>query len=241
MVSSSLLCGKTCQYAVRIVFLIFIVVVTSYFFWANNKEGFEEQAKPAVAAPVVAPVRTVTDTKKMIEEIFMDLYRREPTAKELQFYTEYAADKPTITKGQLTDVIESTNPDIAKSLEQGSTKPIIAAGDPEQAVIEAYSEILFRMPSPSELKKYADMLKTDAKFNKDRLVFILMSTDEYLRMEKTQTNSVYSSLPGGVTDRQVTMIIERIYSEVSGRTYVDPESMKFFKKKFLEMDLDEVK
>jgi len=240
MVVSTLLCGKTCKYVTRIVFLVFIIIVTGYFIWLNNKEE-KEIRKELFQQQQINESAKESDITKMIKEIFMDLYKRPPNLKEIQFYTEYASDKPTITKGQLMDVIESTNPEISKTFEPTNTNPIISANDPEQIVIEAYSEVLFRMPSPTELKKYSDMLKKDSKFTKDRLVFILMSTEEYMRMEKTQTNTVYSNLPGGVTDRQVTMTIERIYRDVSGQSYVDQDTMRFFKKKFLEFEMDEVK
>jgi len=194
----------------RIVFLVFVVITTCYFFWVNDKK------------------ETFTQTT-VIEDIYMELYNRKPSPKELQFYSDYASQNPNITKAQLKDVIASTSPTMAKSLAEPSAGTL--SKDPEQVVIEAYNEVLARMPTPSEMKKYINV-------GYDRLIMILMSTDEYARLQKTQTNTVYANISGDATDRQVTMIIEDLNKEVTGSSYVDPDTMGFYKKKFLEMNHD---
>jgi hypothetical protein len=199
----------------------------------NGKEHFED-----VAAPV-AP-------EQMIKKIYADLYERLPTPKELAFYLEYVKQTPDITYGKLADVIEASSSSLGavtntKGVEVPSDMIVTSTKQPEQLVIEAYGDILMRMPSPAELQKYTKMIRDDKTFTRERLVVILMATDEYMRTEKTQTNTVYSNLGGAVTDRQITMTIEEINKQVTGTSYVDPDTMRFYKRKFLELELDQVK
>ena len=227
----------TCKYALRVVFLVFIIVVTSYFFWMNSRERDTEHFEDG---PAMSP-------DQMIKKIYADLYDRLPTTRELAFYLEYVKQNANITEGQLADVIDASASSLGGD-ENADGKAEVPSDmiktsmkEPEQVVIEAYGDILFRMPSPAELSKYTKMIRDDKTFTRERLVALLMATDEYMRMEKTQTNMVYSNLGGAVTDRQITMTIEKINEEVTGSSYVDPDTMRFYKRKFLEFDLDEVK
>ena len=58
-------------------------------------------------------------------------------------------------------------------------------------------------------------------------------------MEKTQTNKVYSNLMGGVTDRQLTLIVTTSYKDVTGDELNDADTLKFLKKKLVQFNLDQ--
>jgi hypothetical protein len=84
------------------------------------------------------------------------------------------------------------------------------------------------------------MLKQDPTFNTDKLKQILYGSEEYNRLEKTQSNQVYSNLIGGVTDRQITLITMTHYKAVTGKEGIDPSELVFLKKKLVDFNLDEV-
>jgi hypothetical protein len=226
-------CNETCQLITRIVFLVFIVALSGYFFWINEKVS---DGKPLT--PTEAFVEERGSQEKLVAQIYIDLYKRPPNTKELHFWMEYLSDKPNMTSMQLTDIIESISPNLVDTLSKRDAQ-LIAAKEVDLVIFEAFNEILMRNPSPTEFQKYQKLMVDDATFTRDKLVHALMSLGEYIRMEKTQTNTIHSNLPGNLTDRQITMIIVKIHQEVTGLMYVDEDNMNFFKKKFLELDMNE--
>jgi hypothetical protein len=74
----------------------------------------------------------------------------------------------------------------------------------------------------------------------DRLIQLLVASDEYVRLQKLQLNSYNAGLLGGVTDRQISLTVDQIFSEVSNKE-LDSETKQFLKKKFIEFKLDESK
>lgn len=231
---------RTCQFIVRILFLVLIVALSAYLFWANERLPDHQtitETKLELKENTIKETFSEPSMESTITEIYMELYSRPPNSKELQFYLEYTADKEGITKSQLKDVIESSSPSLAKSLEVQESD-LLFSDTPQNEIFEAYNEILFRNPTPTEYAKYRDLLAT-AGFDKEKLIQALMSTNEYLRMERTQTNAIYSNLPGGLTDRQITMKITDMYQSVAKTNYIDEDTMHFFKRKFLEMNLNE--
>ncbi len=213
-----MICSRTCQLITRYVFLLFIVLVTAYFFISNEKtEKFENSVQ----------------WDKVITTIYMDLFKRPPNAGELKFYIGYVQNNPNISQLELQIVIESSADEVAKTIES-NVKSIAQIENAELMIIQTFNELLDRNPTPIELNKYKE-------YTRDKLVYAVISSDEYVRMEKTQSNEIYSTLPGGITDRQITMKISNVYQTVTGKTYIDEDTMRFFKQKFLEMNLDEAK
>ena len=84
------------------------------------------------------------------------------------------------------------------------------------------------------------MMKNDKTFTQDKLVQILVSSSEYSRFEKLQTNEANGTVLGGVTDRQISLSVDTIYAQITGEQ-IDEDTLKFLKKKFIESELDEDK
>ncbi len=177
------------------------------------------------------------DVSDMVTSAYMDMFNRPPTAEEMQFFSDYASNKPGISRAQLADVISSTAPMLEKNYKQATTQ---TAGF-EVIITDSFNTILYRNPSPLEMSRYLALFQQDTGFSKDKLQFILMASDEYQRLQKTQTNSIYSNLPGQMTDRQLTMIITQMYLNVTGSAVIDEDTMRFLKKRYLEMNMDDNK
>lgn len=224
----------------RVVFLLFVVVLSVYFVYLNNsmnsrKEHFTE-CKTDQAEKL---------TSEKVDKVVIDAYKaefkRDPTAKEIAFFQAYAIEKrPTET--QLIAIIKSSGEIISKAYQTESAQSMVlrSAFGTEDEVIEVYNEILGRNPDEEELYNFAKMLKDDKTFNLEKLKQILYGSEEHYRLEKTQTNMAYSSLAGGVTERQIILVVMTHYKQVTGNTTIEPEDLRFLKKKLVEFNMDEV-
>lgn len=219
----------------RLIFLLFITIVAVCFMYMNTKEEFEEQKLP----------KEKVELEKIIVDLYAEIYvndprRSAPTKSAIDFYYEYAKQRD-LTREQLKDIIAASNDALAYSfVNTGITQEMMnTAFGTEDDVIEIYNSILLRNPDDVELYNYAKLLKEDSTFTKDKLKEIIFSSEEYARMEKTQTNSAYAFQMGGVTDRQISMIVRKLYEDVSGNKELDEDTFRFLKKKFREFNLDE--
>lgn len=241
------------QTVARIVFLLFIIIISVYFMFINQRQVHErftaveitadDKNKGATEAVLPSDKESIT---KVIIDIYAILYkgdlkRSKPSQKAIDFYYDYTT-KRSVTKSDLQDIIESSAPALEKSFNDGSSqiKTTIEVFGTEDDVMELYNEILFRNPDEAELYTFAKMLKQDKSFSIDKLKQLLFSSEEYKRLEKTQLNTVYSNLIGGVTDRQLTLIVTTIYADVVGAKAIDSDLLKFLKKKLIEFNLNEV-
>lgn len=175
-----------------------------------------------------------------ITEIYLDLYKNPPSKQELAFYTDFVKTRD-ITRDQLLDVIDASAPTLQKTFytakDANSFDEIFGN---ENEIIEAYNETLDRNPDREELYNFAKMLKNDTTFNISKLRQILIASEEFKRLERTQSNKVYVNLQSNITDRQLTMLVSKIYMDVTGKEYLDEDTLKFLKKKLIEFELDEV-
>jgi hypothetical protein len=236
----------------RIVFLLFIIIISVYFMFINQRHDNErftdgEITSDDTTTGKIEPV--LPSDKNSITKVIIDIYanlykgdleRSKASQKAIDFYYDYTT-KRKVTKSDLQDIIESSALILEKSFNDGSskiktTKEVFGT---EDDVIELYNEILFRNPDEAELYTFSKMLKQDAAFSIDKLKQLLFSSEEYKRFEKTQVNRVYSNLIGGVTDRQLTLIITTIYADVVGAEAIDSDLLKFLKKKLIELNLNE--
>lgn len=214
----------------RIVFLLFIVVLSVYFLFLNkNLEHFEEQQ--------------TLDTQKVTEIVkstYTSTYKREATDKEIAFFLAYNIEKKP-TKEELVQTITSSADIIEKSYQQDGKKNLVldAAYGTEDEVNEIFNAILNRNPDEDEMLSFAKQLKEDKDFNLEKLKQVLYASEEYQRLIKTQSNLAYSNLVGGVTDRQITLIVSTNYKQVVGKETIDPDELHFLKKKLVEFNLDE--
>lgn len=231
------------QLVSRIIFLLFIVIISVYFMFSNNKNVTEKfvdgETEPE---PFLETDKDTVIT--IIKELYMEIYsndidRNIPSQKAIDFYYDYASQR-TITRSDLKDIIQSSAPALERTLNDGDApRPPNETFGTEDDVQEAYNEILFRNPDENELYSFSKMVGTDKSFNIEKLKKILFASDEYKRLEKTQSNTVYSNLMGNVTDRQLALIITNIYKQVNGNDSIDNDTMSFLKKKFIEFNLDE--
>jgi hypothetical protein len=96
-----------------------------------------------------------------------------------------------------------------------------------------------RNPDRRELYSFAKMMKDDPTFTMDKLRQVLIASEEFKRMERTQNNKVYVNLQSNITDRQLTMQVTKLHNDVTGKDYIDEDTLKFLKKKFVQFDLNE--
>jgi hypothetical protein len=243
-------------------FLFVITALCVYFIMVNkpgtSKEHFaqaqQQQAVTQAPTPVVPKAGSISDdddkvkglggmpeayNKDLIKKIYQDLFKRDPVDEEVKFYLDYIKTR-TITETQLIEVISTTAPILRKTIPEQSLMSNTVFGT-EDEVILAYNQILDRNPNVQELKFNASKMKTDKNFTMDKLIQLLVASEEYSRLQKMQVNTAYGTLLGGVTDRQITLTVQKIYSDVANGKEADRDTEKFLKKKFVEFNLDEKK
>jgi len=219
------------QTVARMVFLLFIIIISVYFMFMNQRnnhplpqvrERFTTEEDVEVNGEASSSVtqeeaqdqllpKDKESITKIIIEIYGELYKGDlkkskPSQQAIDFYYDYTT-KRSVTRSDLQDVIESSAPALEKTFNDGSAPNNTSATEvfgTEDDVVELFNEILFRNPDDVELYSFAKMLKQDKSFSIDKLKQLLYTSEEYKRLEKTQTNTAYSSLIGGVTDRQLT-------------------------------------
>lgn len=179
------------------------------------------------------------EVQKVIIDIYQELYKTPPSSEELAFYTEYAQSR-NITKEKLKEIIETSAPTLQKTFysKKYANTPDEIFGM-ENEIIEVYNELLMRNPDRQELYSFAKMMSEDNTLTLDKLRQILIASEEFKRMEKTQNNKVYVNLQSNITDRQLTIQVTKLYSQVTGKDYVDEDTLKFLKRKFVEFELNE--
>lgn len=179
------------------------------------------------------------EIQKVVVDIYEDLYKTQPTSEELAFFTEYAQSR-NITKAKLREIIETSAPTLQKTFysKRNADTPDEIFGM-ENEIIEVYNELLMRNPDRQELYSFAKMMSQDDTLTLDKLRQILIASEEFKRMEKTQNNRVYVNLQSNITDRQLTIQVTKLYSQVTGKDYLDEDTLKFLKRKFVEFELNE--
>jgi hypothetical protein len=215
----------------RIIFLVFIVILSVYFVHLNKSLTGKEHFSQPLNTEQVAQV-----TKDTIRKEF----KREATPQEITFFQAYAIEKKP-TEQDLVMTIKSSTDIVNKAYEKQAPQHIALkeAYGTEDEVTEVYNDILMRLPDDDELLHFSRMLKEDKSFNLEKLKQMLYGSEEYQRLEKTQSNQVYSNLIGGVTDRQITLIVTTHYKKIVGKDAIDPSELHFLKKKLLEFNMDE--
>ena len=204
----------------------------------KNKQG-NDPKDPLPKAPPEYITKDDASVKKAVIQAYQELYQTPPEKEELDFYTEYVKSR-NVTKEQLKEVIETSAPTLQKTFysKRNANTPDEIFGM-ENEIIEVYNELLDRNPDRRELYSFAKMMKEDANFNLDKLRQVLIASEEFKRMERTQNNKVYVNLQSNITDRQLTMQVSKIYTNVTGQDYLDEDTLKFLKKKFVEFELNE--
>lgn len=181
-----------------------------------------------------------TDDKAAVAEInsiYKELFQTPPSEEEIAFYTDYIKNR-NVTRDSLREVIATSAPALRKTI-PSKNRGLLETIGTEKDVIMVFNEVLQRNPDREELYQFSLMLKDDKTFNVDKLKQILIVSEEYKRMEKTQSNIAFTSLRGEVTDRQLTMLVYKLYKDVTQKEYVDEDTLRFLKKKYTEFNLDD--
>lgn len=230
----------------RFVFLFFIISISVYFMFVNKNfadelvEKFEEKKKEEQLS------KDKQKLAELVKQLYIEIYKddinnNQPSQKAVDFYVDYAMQR-NLTRADFKEVIQGSAPALERTFKDSSAKspPPNEVFGTEDEVTELYNEILFRNPDEAELYTFAKLVKTDATFSLEKLKQILYASEEYRRLEKTQTNTVYSNLMGGVTDRQLDLIVATTYKNITGKDDLDTDTKKFLRKKLLSFNLNEV-
>lgn len=239
----------------KIVFLLFVIFISGYVMFNNNTvslEGFEnnkksdtktttppkdeKQEKPSVPQ---TPVKGEKSLTQKVTEIYKELYGADPKPAETAFYVKFFTNRET-TPEYMKEIISTSAPTLQKTLKAGSL-PLIpdTPQGTEDEVIAIFNEILERHPDAEELQYYSTFIKGNPA-NLEKMKVLLVQSNEYKRLQKLQNNTAYGYLLGGITDRQLTLMVVSVYNQVAGGgNKLDDDTMKFLKKKYLEFQLDE--
>lgn len=243
----------------KIVFLVFVIFISGYVMF-NNKtvslERFENdkklddekqtsttkaseakvEEKPTIPQEPVVGEKSIT--QKVIE-VYKELYGADPKPAETAFYVKFFNNRET-TPEYMKEIISTSAPTLQKTLKAG-TLPLIpdTPQGTEDEVIAIFNEILERHPDAEELQYYSTFMKSNPA-NVEKMKLLLLQSNEYKRLQKLQNNTAYGYLLGGITDRQLTLMVVSVYNQVAGSgNKLDDDTMKFLKKKYLEFQLDE--
>ena len=214
----------------RAIFLIFIVVLSVYFLFLNKSFSTKEHFANMDSAKV----------DSIVKDTYIKEFKREPTEKELIFFQAYAIEKDPNDE-QLVQAIKSSADIVNKAYSPDSSPIFQEAYGTEDEVTEIFNSILNRLPDDNELSTFSKLLKEDRDFTLEKLKQLLYGSEEFNRLQKTQSNQVYGNLIGGVTDRQITLIVMTNYKKIVGKdtANIDSDELKFLKKKLVEFNLDE--
>jgi len=199
------------------------------------------QQTPSITSttPTPGPIKSNKSLSEMVKDAYKDLYGAEPKREELDFYVKFFQNRDPSPE-YLREIISTSAPTLQKTLTTG-TKPDIPDTPlgTEKQVIDIYEHILERHPNAEELAYYSAFIKQSPD-NIEKMKVLLLQSNEYKRLQQLQDNTAYGHLLGGVTDRQVTIQLNKVYSEVGGNPdTLDEDTFKFLKKKFLEFELNE--
>jgi hypothetical protein len=235
------------KFVSKVVFLGFVVTLAVYIVTAgidpksSVREMFENvpknvnaETKNIITTPVVKqPLR------QQITNVYVDLFGLGPNKEELSFYEKFFKNS-NASMDYIKEVISISAPTLKKTLKVGKTVTSydIANGS-EDEVIAIFNEILDRNPDVEELRYYSTFIKQGPS-HVEKMKLLLLHSEEYKRLQKMQSNLAFGQLLGGITDRQLTLMVNTIYDNITNTSNkLDDETLKFLKKKYLEFELDE--
>jgi hypothetical protein len=108
-----------------------------------------------------------------------------------------------------------------------------------RSVIRVFNEFLGRNPNTSELFKYYRKM-TDDKIDEKKLGKVLENTDEYKRTQTIANNMTNNDVAVTMNTQQIDTEIIDIYSSLFNKN-PDDITIKYFRKKYMEMDFDKKK
>lgn len=187
---------------------------------------------------VKKPIIVDADIPKVIDDLYMETFGTLPTSEEKDFYIKFFKGTES-TRQQMKEVIVTSAPSLVKIMKTGvpvNLDKTLTDGTEEQ-VISIFNQILERNPSEKELQYFSAFIK-ESPAQIERMKIILLQSQEYKRLSNMQTNLANGQLLGGLTEKQITVIVKSIYKELNPEP-LDDDTLRFLKKKYLEFKLDE--
>ena len=233
----------------KLIFLTFVVVIAGYIMYTNNNptiERFEatKAVQPTKKTPTTKPspqptTTSLKSTEQRVREVYKDLFGGDAKEEEVNFYVRFFKDRE-VDDNYMRDIISSSAPTLQKTLKTG-TQPLIpnTPQGTEDEVIAIFNDILERHPDAEELQYYASFIK-DNNANIEKMKVLLLQSSEYKRLQQLQDNKANGFLLGGITDKQLMLMVNDVYSQVGGNPdKLDEDTFKFLKKKYLEFQLNQ--
>lgn len=248
----------------KIVFLVFILAIALYIMFDNKSpkiiEKFENtpvalqatavpQPNDITSTPLTTPVSGILSTsaqqkndnktpRQIIIDVYKELYGADPNDNEIAFYVKFFEGKEPC-HDYIKEIIATSAPTLQKTLKAGvlPTVPDTPIGN-EREVIAIFKDILDRFPDTEELQYYTTFAQ-QGPANIQKMKVMLIESAEYRRLQSMQNNVAYGQLIGGVTDRQLTLMVTNVYNSLTGLgDKIDNETMQFLKRKYLEFQLN---
>lgn len=194
------------------------------------------------------------DYRQTIVTSFNTVLGRDPQEYEVQMYRDYMSspyDTTSVTSRlqkstEFKKVVEtyasgpgaiddSTADQTVKSMDLAKRLEIY------RSVLSIYEKNLDRLPSMVELNYYTAKLATDKSFTLDKIALIIQASKEYTILKKNQTNTVNAELEGSITDAQLTLMVNEIYTSMFNGERPSKVFEDFIKVKFVEYKMNEPK
>lgn len=179
--------------------------------------------------------------RQQIIDVYYELFKENPSEEVIDFYTKFFRKRQD-NLDNMKETISTSAPSLKKTLTTGKSSYLAPETDEgtEDEVIAIYEQILQRHPNNQELAHFAIYVKEDPLVNMEKLKVLLTQSEEYKRLKSMQSNVPYGHLLGGVTDRQITLMVTSIYDDITKNgDKLDEDTFKFLKKKYLEFQMNE--
>jgi hypothetical protein len=137
-------------------FVLVITIIIIFFLISKRREHFMSQDE--------------------ITRIFIQLYSKPPNTAELKFYTDYFAERSSMTDDEIANVIKSSYPHLSA---QGTA----VSSDMQELthmsnISLAFQVVYQRMPSENEVLLYKNYMMEHPQTNFDSLVQLIKSSEE---------------------------------------------------------------
>lgn len=218
-----------------------IVVLAVYFIYTNEKQrdGIKERFEDGTAY--------VTS----INQVFNTLLGRDAKSDEIPKY-QAMMKSPADTKDVVSALAETTEYKAVLGKGENKNVTLVLSDDKKiqvdfakrmelyKTIMQVYEDTLHRLPNKDELDYYTYSMVKDSSFTTSRMKTLLESSKEYEILIKNQTNLVNATLPGQVSEAQLTFMVREEYQEVFGGMPSE-EVEEFLKTKYVEYKLNKTK
>jgi hypothetical protein len=206
---------------------------------------------------------------RVVEDAFWNLLKRLPTPEERAETTQWVTQDDLTVKGLMAkmrktssysalvaeaeNAADDTTEAFSNKDADAKKATLLQRLQQSAAMIQAFQKVLQRIPTKEELASYRPLMTDDVN-NTQALVAALMATDEYMRLQKLQSNSVRSSssssgkLTNNITEAEIRLrlegLVERVYGGGSGGgggAETTPRNLAFLKSKYLQYHMNDRK